>query len=432
VDTARLQGTLNYAPSVLFHAESSDRNRVDHNLNAQLLGVLLPETLFLDLRAAAGVQSLRGGFAPEGTTTTTRGDRVQTYSFQASPYFVHRFGTLATAQLGYSFQYVDQELGSGTVQPLVGPSFFAPQEFTAHEGYSVVRTGEDFGPLALEGRVSGIAYDGSGVLDGAHRELASVEARYAFTRGIAALVEIGYERQKYGGFPPTDISEPIWSVGVRLAPGPDSVIVAKYGHRDGFDSAFLDAAVSLGARTRLFANYSDRLTTSAQRAVDLLSTTSLDELGNPVDTLTGAPVVLPFTSSFLAAQSSLLRIRRGTASISQTWPRDTVTLSVIYEDEDPVAIARGTVPLAQRGTSGSLTWSHELTPEMSLTAYLQYGVTESRRGDEDVYTAGAALFRTLAPGLTGTLRYTLTNRDLTGAPGRAVQNVLVAGLRQTF
>jgi uncharacterized protein (PEP-CTERM system associated) len=247
------------------------------------------------------------------------------------------------------------------------------------------------------------------------------------------LGEVGYEWLRYSGIPPFQVADTIWSGGAKLTFSEESFIVARYGHRDGFNSARVDAALSLGARTRFFANYAERLTTGAQRAADLLTTTTLDELGNPVDTATGAPVAQPFSNSFLGVQSSLTRLRTASASITQQWSRDTFTLSVQYEQQRPVSTEFGTVPARQNGTSGSVTWGHELTPSTTAVSYLQYGSFKTPgRGKGDVFTASVALVTELRPGLAATLQYALTNRGDDFTDGRALQNVIIAGLRQTF
>lgn len=436
VDTVRLQGVFNYQPELQLHAVEGSQTGIDHFLNGQMLFTVVPNFVYLDVRGSAGVQAANGGYSPSGgDAANRRQNNVQTSSFQISPYVVHRFGGLATVQAGYALQHVSQNLQDGADLALTptGQTYFSNQEFTAHEFYGVVRSGEDFGRLALEGRAVATEYDGTGVLDNAYRRNVSVESRYAITRFFSILGEVGYEWLRYSGVPPFQVSDAIWSGGAKLTFSEESFITARYGHRDGFNSARVDAAITLGGRTRFFANYAEQLTTGAQRAADLLTTTTLDELGNPVDTATGAPVLQPFSNSFLGVQSSLTRLRTASASISQEWGRDTFTLSVLYEQQRPISTEIGTVATRQKGTSGSLTWGHELTPYTSAISYIQYGTFETPgRGSGDVFTASVALVTQLRPGLAGTLRYMLTNRGDDFTDGRAIQNVIVAGLRQTF
>lgn len=434
-DTARIRGIVAYEPALELHAYGNGDNGIYHNLNGQVLVTAIPETLFLDLRGSAYVQPAGGGYAAYGPTETSGRNQVQTSSFQLSPYLVRRFGGLATMQVGYAFQSVTEDTRdtSGVFLTPSGQPYYSDQSFTAHEFYAVVRTGENFGRLAMEARGISTDYNGSGVLDGAYRRIAAVEARYAINRLVAILGEIGYEEQKYNGIPPFHISEPVWSGGVRLSFSPDSFITARYGRHDGFNSARLDAVLSVGARTRIFANYSESLTTSAQRSVDLLSTTTLDELGNPVDAVTGAPSVLPFSNSLLGIQSGLMRVRSGSASISQNWDRDTFTLTFLREERSPVSIEPGTSAARQSGTSGSISWAHSLTPDTTAIGFLQYGSFDSPAyGNGDVYTIGASLVTELMPGLAATVQLTTSSRSDDTSGGRSLQNTVIAGLRKTF
>ena len=443
-DTVRLKGTLNYTPSLQIYADDSRQTRLLQRFNGQFLATAIPDTLFLDVRGSAGQQAVGGGFAPQSSPTIGRSNQVQTTAFQVSPYVAQRFGDLATVQAGYAFQSVSQQIGanaSGAFTP-TGQRFFSNQDFIAHEVYGVARTGADFGRLALEARVTSTDYDGTGVLRNAFRRLGTIEARYAVTRQVAVLGEVGYGTQRYAGRPGFSLAEPVGALGVRLTLSELSRVTLKYVYRDGFGAPALDAVIALGGRTTLFANYSERLTTGAQRAADLLTTTSLDALGNPVDLQTGAPIAQPFTDSFLGAQSSLQRIRRGSASISQSWPRDAITLSLASEQRRPILTEEGNFSFRQSGTSLTLSWTHALTPSTTATASLQHGRLQQQGfGSSQVSSVTTALVSELAPRLVGILQYGLTQRSGRfasaftpngGDGGRALQNIVTIGLRQSF
>lgn len=438
-DTARLQGVLNYRPSARFHANNSDQDRFDQNFNGQALVSIVPGTLFLDMRGSSSIQSVNGGFAPESSVVADDRDRLQTTSFQISPYIVHRFGDTATMQVGYAYQWVDQS-GDDPVLALQPDRFGsgvrggrAAQSFTAHEGYAVVRTGPNFGRLALEGRLQATAYDGDGVLDGAYRRLGSVEARYAILRGVSVLVMGGYEQQRFRGTPGIDISEPIWAVGARFDFSESSRMTVRYGRRNGFNSLSFDASVAVGGRTRVSGRYAETLSTGALQAADLLSTTSLDQFGNPIDLSTGLPVVRPLSGSFLGTQNNLARIKTASAAIVQTWPRDTFALTLTREEQTPVSVAAGGSSFGQRGTSAGFTWSHALTPRTSAAAFLQYGRSSSGlRGDGTIMSASLSFVHALRENTTATLQLASRRNEFSGGNGISTQNFILIGLRQTF
>ncbi len=429
-DTLALRGTLSYAPIVQFYLPNSDQNRVNQQLNAQVAVALLPQTLFLDVRATAATFAPSGTFSPNGTAPViTRADSVQTYTGQVSPYLVHRFGGLATVSLGYGFLFGSQTGSTATLPGQTQP-YFQPQSYTAQQGYLVARTGEDFGRLAMEARVSGITYTGTGVFDGAYRTIGTVEARYAILRSFAVLGEAGYQDEEYATVPRFRYVGPVWSVGARFAPTPDTYIIAKFGQRSGYPAAYANAVVPLGGRTTFYANYLDSLSTALVRTQDLLATTSLDALGNPVDQATGAPVT--YTDSFLATQSGLVRSRRLNAFVALAWPRDVFTLGFVYQQQIPVAAAAGQQVFGQRGPSVSFGWSHELTPRTQVAGYLQYGRTfaDTAGGDGYVFTAQATLRHQLTERFFATGLYRLTNRSICDTSnGNSLQNLVLVGLQ---
>lgn len=429
--TNRVRATISYAPTATLYATYNSQNRVAQQGNGQILAELVPDALFLDIRGAASLGTTSGGVVPANALQSNRNDQVQTYSFQISPYYVHRFGSTATAQLGYAFAYSQQEGNTQFLQPAGALPSFQNQDYTSNRGYLVVRSGEDFGRLALQGRIDGTAYSGTGVYDGAHVFVTTLEARYAITPTVALLVEGGYENIEYAGTNPARISDAIWSVGGRFTPTPESFLILRYGHRGGFDSPSLDAGIQLGGFTRLTASYAERLSTSATAAQDLLETTTLDALGNPVDATSGAPVL--YANAFNPVQSGLFRTRNGNVALTQSWPRDSITLSAYYQQQDPVSAARGTQIFESTSYYGGISWSHELTPVTALNIGVQVGRTEyGNRPSSDVLFASGALSHRINERLTGVFRVLYSRRSSSAPANEYSQAIVLAGLRQTF
>ncbi len=458
VDTARLQGSLNYAFGYNLYANTSENNGVTGNGAGQFLFTMLPDHFFVSARGQASAQPFGTALNPQAQTQTQTGNLLQTYSFQVSPYGVDRFGGTATGFAGYVYQFGDQSrVGRRDFQSTDPLEQLLQQRasnfsdsYSSSQFYTGARTGEDFGRFAMQATLSGTWFDGSGLYDGAYRHLGLVETRYAVTRTVAALVELGYERERFNTLPVTEIDGPVWAVGTRLTPNADSLIIAKYGRRDGFNSWRVNGNWSVGVRTRLFGTYQETLTTSALSAGDLLSTTTLDPLGNPVDAQTGAPVLPSLSNQIIGAQGVLLRQKQGTAGISQAWARDTISLTATYTDSVPYATtARGANNRAAlETTSIGLTWSRGVAPTTTLSVFGSYafntttlsGAGAQFQGTQDFNSAnvGASLARALTPTLSGVLSYQLNWRDngfsRTGqfGGGEAMQNIFTAGLQQSF
>lgn len=428
-NSARLHGVLNYYPTGRIYAGEPERNGFYQQFNGQLGAVVVPDLFYFDLRGTGSVQAAGGGLAPEQSSIVARGNQVQTYNLAATPYLMHRFGSAAILQLGYGLQYGAWD---GTAQRVPGQvqPFFTSQHYIGNQAFAVLRTGEDFGRLAMAAKLDATSYSGTGVYDGAHRAYATVAARYAILRGFSVLLEGGYESLSYVGTPRLRVDDAVWTVGFRLDLAPQSFVIARYGHRDGFESPSLEASFALGARTRLNLNYAETLTTPLGATQDLLATTSFDALGNPVDSTTGAP--LPLNNSLLALQTSLFRLRRAVASVVQTWPRNGIVLSLFYQEQRPISVAPGTTAFRQSGTSISLSWRHAFTRRTSGILYLQYGETSSDvAGRGTLYTVGLTLLHQLTEKLAGSVQF-LRSENTGGTLNHFAQTSVILALRQTF
>ncbi|MCO6419790.1 TIGR03016 family PEP-CTERM system-associated outer membrane protein, partial [Siccirubricoccus sp. KC 17139] len=429
-DTGRFQGRLTYTPSLRLHAEDTRSNRVDHRFFGSGQATLVEDLLYLDLFGNGSVSDVQGS---AGNSAGIDGNRtVQTTVFQAAPYLVHRFGGDAVAQLGYSIRNVVQD-GRSAFLPGSTTPYFKSEETTTQEVSATIRSGENFGPLALQAHGTGTTYSGTSALAGAHRYTGGVEARYALTRWFAPLVELGYEDQRYGGTRPFAIQGLTWAVGARLTPGPDSTILLRYGRHDGFESFNLNASMLLGTRTWLSARYTDQIGTAPQLAADLLSSARTDALGNLVDGYSGGRLVAPFGSGILAAQSAITRNRRGTLGVTQTWERDRLSLNLVFDERLPLSAARGTTAFAQKSLSLTFGWTRALDPETTGSAYATIGRSQ-REGasSSDFYTLRLRLNHMLTASLSGWAEYGFSYRgsDLSG--GDTVQNLFIIGLRQFF
>lgn len=431
-DTSSLRGSLSYQPTVRLHAGSSDQNRVDQQFSGRALATVLPELLFVDVRGFGAVRPVSGGVAPESTQTISREDRVQSTSYQVSPYLLQRFGGLATLQVGYAYRQTS-DTGRSAFLPGQSQPFFTNQDTTSNEGFAVLRSGEDWGRFAFEARSVNTQFDGSGIYNGAHRYVQTLQTRYSLTREVALLGEGGYEDQRFNGVTPLVIQEPIWNVGIRVSPDDDSYLTVRYGQREGFESISVNGAASLTPLTRVFVAYSERLSTTTQNGSDLIDTLVVDSFGNLVDSVTGAPALLAFGNSLAAVQVSQFRVKRSAASINQTFPRDRLTLAVQRVEREPVAVAPGTFAFAQTTNSVSLAWSRNLSEVTTAFAFGQYGQSQSAiAGDGDNFTLQFTLATRLTESMSATLQYLYTNRGNDAQADRTIQNAVIVGLRQFF
>ncbi len=428
-ETARAKVDLSYAPN-LYHYESiKGQDRVGQNLNANSHVTLVPEEAFLDLRGFAAVQALNAGTGPTGSNALTRQNQVQSYNFSATPYVTHRFGSFGTAQIGASVSQTTQTTLGAALPGVGSPS----QKLGAFQESASFTSGEAFGRVLSNVQLLAAQESGNGVLRGARRDTASYQAGYAITHSITALASAGYENIVYGGSNPLRINDATWSAGAKLLPNPDSAITVLYGHQDGVTSASLDASYAPTVRTKLFARYSEGVTTGIEQLQNSLAGAQLDPLGNPVDATTGAPLQL--TNNFFGANNAVIRLRSYSLTAAWQLTRDSWQATVNRQQQTPIGVQTNGFSNTI-GTYGSLAWQHELSETMRSSLFGQYGISELGSGparlNMNVVTASAALTYTLSETLTGSVQYSYTSQAYTAAVAGSAINLVSLGLRKSF
>ncbi len=467
-ETPRLKLNFAYSPLVQIYASNSQQTRVDQFFQGSALGVIVPETLFLDLRGAITQQSRTGGFNYTSSDRLNRNDQVQTITVSATPYAQHRFGGWGTGRVGYSILRTLQDprtnstnynFGQSNVQNAFGQNlnnqFYSTNgNLTTQRERATFVTGENLGRFNNFTLVEAVQYSGAGAYHNAHRNLFSNDVGYAVTRTITVVAGAGYQELQFNGVPGYRISEPIWNVGVRLTPNADSSISVGYGRRDGANSLYLDGTYAPTARTRIYSRYSQGVTTDSEDLQNQLLSTSVGSTGLLTDSATGAPV--GNTNGFAGTQNGLFRLRRFSVGASLLLNRDAFSASVVNEERSNITAttlgpANNNAPVfvlpagsSSNGTFGTVSWQHELTPQLTSTASISYGVTDySNVGGGGGYSTRsisglAALSYQFTQTLSGSARYSYTERSssqgqtLFGSQGSVTENLLLVGLRKSF
>jgi uncharacterized protein (PEP-CTERM system associated) len=429
--TPKATGTLSYAPTFSLYANHSSDNNIAENLNGALDATILPQTLLFSLRAYASEQSTAGGVAPGGTTTLSTNNQTTNFGFSASPTFQHRFGDTGTLSLGYSLDYTNQNGNAAFAANASQPYFLSSRTLTNQETGSFT-TGPDLGRFNDTLAANGAQSSGTGVLAGAYQYLFTNTLRYAVLRRVYAFGTFGYEDIYYPSLPPVTVQDGVWAAGLQLTPpGPSSITVG-YGHFFGFNAPFARATIGLSPRTQLAISYADVLASSQQLLQSALGATSVNAVGTPIDNQSNFPVVL--TNQLLSVQSGVMRSAQFSASLITTWPRDTLSLSVLGDQEKLVANAPGASGFSQDSWSGSVGWTHSLTPTLTATSYVQMGSTTSLAvgsGTTPVFAGQVSLLDQLTPTLFASLQYQIMNQSLYGG-SNTLENSVIIALQKTF
>jgi len=449
-NTMRVVGSVNYSPSFrLSTFEAAKNSGVYQTFNVTGRISALPERLFINVLALGYTNNVAGGVNPSISNTlasaTATQSIVQNVFLQISPTFVHHFGTTAIAQVGYTFSYTGQFGNNGYFSGSNNP-YFTSTETTGNTGFGILRTGEDFGRLAMQAYAIGTEFGGNGALGGSQLYRAVGETRYSIYRDLAVYAEAGYDDQHYQGTTPFSVVAPIWGVGFRSQPDPENFILFRYGQRNGYRSPYLQATWRVGTRTQVNASYTDTFSSAPLAQTGLLSTIGVDANGNLFDTLASAPILpVPVLTSLYTTQSSLMRRKLGWLSANQTWDRDTFIASLNYFDMIPLTSAAGTSSYSQKGYSFSLGWNRAFTPTLNGNVFFSVGWSDYAQQNTGTpstyaapntgmnYSARIGLYNYFSETLIGSMSYTyFYNPNTNYAAGMPGQSIFLATIRKNF
>jgi len=439
-EAERYTVNLNYAPIGLIYAKNSDYSQIEQFASGDILGVAVPDWLYVDVRGSVSQQSVFGGIGSFTSVAVAPDDRETNTSVSISPYLSHTFGTAGTAQAGVSYTYSNTDAPSlqnsaierdlfGGFNPY-GSSYLGTERV-----FASFTTGEDLGRFRDRIGVDASFYDGSQELRNAKRILVTDDASYAISRRFAVIGQIGYEDLEYpvAGF---TYDGPIGAAGFTWTPHRDSDLTVEYRYIDGFGSPFVQASFQVTPRVRVFGGYSEGITSFQQDQQNQLLSGTSDIYGVSDQTAVAAPL-LTFSSAF-GGNQQVDKLRRLDATAVWADERDVVTLSGEYEHTSPVGRSLyGTA--SSDGKFLSLAVSRALSSQWTVDGFVEYGSNRVALRDAqtaDSVTVSAALTRVFSPSLSAYIRftgtYTLSGENGAVYGGYGNQNTITIGALKRF
>jgi len=433
--TGRTTTTVNYAPALEYYS-NANQTQINQNLNAASTITLVPERLFLDLHGFAAVQPTYGGYGPAGTTAVSGQNETQTLGFSAHPYLRQSFNDLGFAELGTTVSHASQNgvagsLASGQPAPL---GAVGAQNLTSEQEYFSLTSGPAFGRTSAGLMLSASQDNGSGVMSSAFQNEAVVNLGYALTHSVTALASFGYDDVHYAGTPPYTYTGPQWSVGAHWIPNPDSSVTASYGRQQGEQSAQFDANYAVTARTRVFARYSQGLTTGLQQLLNGMNGSSLDTAGNPV--AHGVPVQL--NNSFYGVQNNLAQVADASVTVTTLLDRDAISVTFSRQQSHQIAAASTAISGSPNTTGwyGMLTWQRSLWPDLNASAFVQWGTNQGLQTNtgqnSDTLVFSLNLSYVVSRTVNAYAQYSWTRQSNPGAAPTLPTNLIVIGASKTF
>ncbi len=435
-DTPRLKLNLSYAPQVTEYASTASQNRISQYGNATSLLTVVPDLFFIDMRGSITQQSLTtGGFNQGQVQSYNQQNDVQTATVSINPYLERSFGGWGMGRVGYTYNRTLQDLQSNQNQNSLlnnqntfgTPAYGTTGNLTTQTERAFYSSGENLGRFNDQVVIQATQYAGGASYVGAHRNEASNQLSFAVDHTFTLLASYGYQDVRYGGTPGVRINQPSYSAGFRYAPNPDTSVTLQYGKQDGQANLSLDSQVALTARIRLIARYSTGVTTDLEQSQNQLNNTSVGANGALTDRTSGAPV--SGVNGFSGLQNGVYRVKRFSAEVLFLQDRDSYDLSLTNENRtsltsSPTLLGNGVVPSGTSTTStyGTVTWQHDLAPDMSTNVALQYGVTSNTSqfvsgggnggsGDQTTLSFSASINKQFSQTLGASLRYTYTDQS---------------------
>ena len=451
--TSRLNVALTYSPRLAFYPSTSGQTILSQSFNGSADAVIVPDLLFLNVRAISDVGSRFGNTSLASDSIVSRSEAVQTTSFSFSPYIQRSIAGYGTITAGYTysqtFQDSDNRYNSIYFAPNAAQTagFGSTGNLQTNTEYGSFTTGENLGRIQESISATASQFSGSYFYQGASTSSISDRLSYAVYRWLTVFATAGYQEYNY---PRSNykLDEPTWTVGVTVTPNDTSSVTVQYGQVAGGNTILANGTYSPTARTRIFGSYTVDIETGLGARQALLGSTTVGTGGLLVSNLTGAPTL---ANTYLASQYPLSRVKTATVGGAILLDRDAVTLTAGHSEFEQLGTSTSVLGVSTAsGTSTtstyvSLDWQHELNPSDSITSGVSYGTSNNgiyygvAGGSSNTIQAYSSYSHIFTDTLSGHISFThaqrygsATNNLPSAFGGNASQNTFLVGLRKSF
>ena len=459
-DTPRVQTGLVYSLRYRTGVGGSrgSRGYFSQDGSAIANGVVIPDFLFLDLRASArDIQRI--GYGDVNPAILTSADTTQSYLVSASPDVKWRVGSLGTSDLRYSYSHIwfQRNTGpiatsTGTLAPISdGAIQFARFDFRMPETIFV--------RLFSDVSAYGSDQDFLGGVRRFRRGAAQLINEYEFSNSLSGIATGGYESLSSSTFSRANGQGAIWDVGARWRPNVDSSVLVLYGSHDLKTSIRGEASYQLSPLTTVYLSYTNGVT-SSQGALASSGGNSFFGGGGALtsigyeDDLTigglnggglgsggfgafGGGAGLPFFSSgnFSSLQNGLFRRKLFSGAVTTGVVGDRVTLTVYHVERDSFpgliilgsSLSRFIPSLTANGVQAH--WLHSFTA--AINGGVDAGYRTNTLDDGKTWHAGLHATYRVTPTLHATGRFDSIHYSAGGGNGFSA-NILSISLAKTF
>lgn len=383
---SRLNATFLYAPNYFFYpGDDDDKHELRHTLQANLNSELIRETFFVDASAGISQRFLDRRQAISSVSASRTDNRGTIQRYQISPYMVHRFGSLATAQLKYSLGYIRQSKDpeQTTVNTIFGDTL-------SHQGSLSVSSGSRFSTLNWTLSAN---YQTQNRENTANYETTTLRAdsSYQLTNILTLLGSIGYQERDANGTSFANFSGFIWDAGFRIVPGPRTSLSFRYGNQYNGETYSLDAQYKITAKDSINLSYFDTINTFQSFAFDDNTAVNIDP---------------SLDSGFISGD--LTRRKQWRLSVSGTRGRTSYSASSFHFDSKSDQAV-----LDEERYGGAISIKRRLSPQLSISGAASYNSSKfsSDNVKDKFWSASVNMTYQISKSLMGDLGYVHSERD---------------------
>lgn len=477
-DLPRIQVTLDYSPVVTDYARTSKLNTLTQQLSALSNVTLLPDSAYVDLRATSGVSSIFAGgasglggigIAPSATNGgpagnsigLTKNNEAQTSNFSVSPYLVRRFGDWGTGRIGYSGSMTETDTLSGFASPPFPTGGTNASRMLANEENANFVSGDALeflqdtvsADMVQSKTTTGAAFQQAVASTGqtpsnnvltSVRNMFSNQVSYQLTQNISVFASGGYEDIEYSSQGAPRIRDLTWSFGSTVI-GPNTNLTVSYGHQYGFNSLSVTGRYSVTPRTGVFVNYSSTLGTQLEQVQNQLNSVTVGPGGGVYMTGPNGVLINPATGQPLTAfgvEDGIFKTTTLDLGAQTSLDRDNFGATIMLSKQSSAMASRTSTGTESDGTSLSVTWTHQMRPDMTLNALLAYtlttqpsaasAVTQSSTGRSTTLSASLMWQWQLSDRTSASIRYAYYERSSAYTLYDMYANMLILGITKRF
>jgi hypothetical protein len=438
-DLPRIQLTFNFAPTLAIYVPTGDLNALTDQLNGLANITLVPDWLFVDVRAVAGVQSAFGGLGGLGGTIGTpagpaataqaalpnltgntlglnKDNEFQTSSVAVSPYLQRTFGDWGTGKLGDSLNLTRTDQLSGFLASPLPAGGINGQTLISNEENAHFVTGDflefikdTFDADLIQSRTTADAVN-TNVTGGVQatpasstssRMFVSDRVDYVLNPNLTVFASGGHEDITFtnqgSGNTTTLVLEPdgqvvpvlnfanngqppihdlTWSLGGTWTPNADSSLTVSYGHLNGFNSFTANGHYAATARTVLTVSYGSTLGTQLENVENQLNLAATNGTGTLINGLTGGSLFSNVNA--LQVEDGIFRTDTFTLGAQTSLDRDIISINLLLTTQ--TSSGGSNAASSGQNKTANVSWLHQMRPDMTVSAAISYAIQDQSTG----------------------------------------------------